>query len=484
MSFPVTFPTNIIFAQTGFNNFLYAIKPIFNMKKIVTSTLALLCILSIICPSNIYGQVPLNTFIGADHLAADSDPICDFPIFPDVAPDLEGPYEGDFVHDFKLYTLEGDSMQLSGALNDRKPVLLIGCNYTCFVFRGKIDLINNLQATYGDQIKIYLVYTVEAHPVIDVSPYFGVEAVGDQNYADGILYRQPTTYGERKAIVSDMLAAEEINVPVLIDNPCNVWWLNFGTAPNCAFLIDPDGYIFDSQNWLNKEPENIYASIDSMLGVVGSGAFDPQGSFTAVDEGLDIYYGTAGNVISSHITLSNTSDDDVLIDFLRTANDIPATWLSYICTDLCFSPDADSTSVYLMPGQTEEVRVDFYTDDLPNDGTVDVTFRNRTDFTNTYSYSFKAQSVDETAVENIGAEQEIKIYPNPGHNNDAIQIIYNVRNTSADWQILNAEGQIVETGLFSTGNNHEINIEKVAAGIYFLRITDHNKNIISSIAID
>lgn len=178
---------------------------------------------------------------------------------------------------------------MSGLLNSVKPVLLVGCNYTCYVFRGKIDVINEMKAMYGDDLQIYLVYTVEAHPVIDFSPYFGYENVGADNYAEGILYRQPTTYGERKDIVSDMLANETINVPVLIDGPCNEFWTNWGTNPNPAWLIAPDGYVYDAQKWFNKEPEDMYASIDDLLGLVGTGTYDPEGAFDAVLEPEEVF---------------------------------------------------------------------------------------------------------------------------------------------------------------------------------------------------
>jgi hypothetical protein len=59
-------------------------------------------------------------------------------------------------------------------------------------------------------------------------------------------------------------------------------------------------------------------------------------------------------------TFTNTSDDDVLIDFVRTEADIPEGWFTTLCTDLCYSPSEDSTTVFLAPGETEIVRVDFF----------------------------------------------------------------------------------------------------------------------------
>lgn len=442
------------------------------MKK---QLLFILC-LSVASIFRVNAQVPLDSFIGMDHLPADTDPICDILTYPEVSSDLEGPFEGTLVHDFKLYTMDGDSVQLSGLLNDRKPVLLISCSYTCYVFRGKIDVINNVIDGYGDRVKVYLVYTVEAHPVVDVSPYFGVETVGAQNYTDGVLYRQPTTYGERKDMITEMLDHETINAPILIDGPCNYWWENFGTAPNCAFLIDPDGYVYDAQNWFQKDPEDIYATMDALLDSVDAGSFVPEGSFTAEDEGEPVYYGTVGNTITAHVDLTNTSATDaVLIDFLRTDVSIPGEWTSSLCTDLCFSPDEDSTSVYLLPGATEEVMVDFFTDDYTiGSGTVSVTFRNRYDESNSYNYVFLAQTVAEVAVETIPAEN-MNLYPNPAEGAQSVHLQYAPLNGDAAWSLMDISGRKISNGTIASNGTTALETDGLPAGIYMIHITDGAK---------
>ena len=74
---------------------------------------------------------------------------------------------------------------------------------------------------FGEDVNFFLVNTVEAHPFGD-EPYFGYEYPGDENMiADGVLYPQPTTYGERKAIATDMVANMDLpDIPVLLDDPC------------------------------------------------------------------------------------------------------------------------------------------------------------------------------------------------------------------------------------------------------------------------
>jgi hypothetical protein len=122
---------------------------------------------------------------------------------------------------------------------------------------------------HNTKLRIYIVYGVEAHPNIDVSPYSGTVWTTSQNQTAGILYRQPTTYGGRKTVVQDMLNAMNIQPKVLIDGPCNNWWSNFGPAPNNAYLIHPKGTVFAKHGWYDKAPLNIQNDISSLLNVLG-----------------------------------------------------------------------------------------------------------------------------------------------------------------------------------------------------------------------
>ena len=38
---------------------------------------------------------------------------------------------------------------------------------------------------------------------------------------------------------------------ILVDAPGNDWWLNFGQAPNNAYLILTDGKVHSKQGWFN-----------------------------------------------------------------------------------------------------------------------------------------------------------------------------------------------------------------------------------------
>ena len=202
----------------------------------------------------------------------DKDSICPMVFNIDTAYRYEstGLYEGDTIPEFVLYTVKDERISISEVLKSGKPVLLIGGSYTCPVFRQKRERINQLQATYGERVNIFVVYTQEAHPEgPDLSPNSGTVWTLDANIKKNILYPQPRTYGDRRKAAMDMLASRELHVPLLLDGPCNPWWTTFGVAPNSAFLISPNGTLICKQGWLNGGlPMSVY--IDSVLAAMNN----------------------------------------------------------------------------------------------------------------------------------------------------------------------------------------------------------------------
>jgi hypothetical protein len=209
-------------------------------------------------------QPNLGPSIGVGSLPANSDEVCDIPFFLDNFI-YAGMNEGELIPDFNLYDLNGNEVIMSELLGQGKPVLMVAGSITCWVFREKIAVLNDLVQAYNDEIEIFIVYTVEAHPVVDASPYFGYEVVGGQNISEDLLYHQPVTYGQRKAIVNDLLNLYDINVPVYIDGPCNNWWETFGPAPNIGYLIDTDGTILAKEPWFDKHPWDIECDLEEHL---------------------------------------------------------------------------------------------------------------------------------------------------------------------------------------------------------------------------
>lgn len=257
------------------------------MKHPLQITLAFILILSLVCSEHLVAQVALKPSIGLFSIPNDSDPVCTIPLAIDPGNffELPGLHEGDTIPDFKLYTLGNDSMQIGELLTDGKPVLLIGGSYTCPKFRNHLDEVVDLDATYGTQIHIYIIYTVEAHPADpDISPYKGEVWQLNSNDQLGIIYHEPVTYLDRKNTAGDMIS--EINIPVtlLLDGPCNAWWQTFALAPNPAFLIQPNGIIFKKQGWFDNGLYAVSNAIDSLLQELPTSVQDIKQHFTVVND--------------------------------------------------------------------------------------------------------------------------------------------------------------------------------------------------------
>ncbi|MBK7297848.1 MAG: redoxin domain-containing protein [Flavobacteriales bacterium] len=164
------------------------------------------------------GQPVLLPSIGISTLPGNDDPVCTLPLQTPPITSV-GRDAGETAADFTLYDRDGNAFNLHDALAAGKPVLMISASYTCPVFRNKVPSINSVVATYGDELTTVIIYTVEAHPDQDISPYFGVVNTGAQNISAGILYRQPTTYGERKDVLDALTLDMQIDAPIIWTDP-------------------------------------------------------------------------------------------------------------------------------------------------------------------------------------------------------------------------------------------------------------------------
>jgi hypothetical protein len=359
--------------------------------------------------------------IGLNGLPADSDSICAIPVYTGNF-NVTGYQVSDTVPDFTLYDYNGNAFNLHSALQTGVPVVLIAGSLTCPVYRGKIAEINQMAAVYGNQLQIFIVYTVEAHPIIDISPYSGTVWVTSQNQTQNILFRQPVTYGERKAMVDTMLSLYTINVPVLIDGPCNNWWLNYGPAPNNAYLIDTSGVVVAKHPWFNKAPLNMFCAVDSLIGF-NSGlcnTYGNNGLFTFALDLDSVAYGQPGQTLAIHATLTNiSSNQNVVIDIVKKQVNIPSGWASALCADICHAPTVDSIRITIPPSTVQPFIFYFYTDLTPNQGMVGVLFRNAFNGQNRFRQGFYGYT-NFTGTEWPSLTDELLIFPNPA--TSAIQL--------------------------------------------------------------
>lgn len=177
-----------------------------------------------------------------------------------------GPEAGERSPTFVLTTLEGQPVTLAEALKSGPVVLEFG-SYTCPVFRQQHGAMEALHAAYGDHATFLTVYTVEAHPQGDPSPYTGQEWVTNENRRSGILYRQPTTAAERRELADTMRDELAVRMPIIVDDMENSTWHAFGMAPNAAYLIGSDGRVKVRQGWF--EPREFERALQREVGEPG-----------------------------------------------------------------------------------------------------------------------------------------------------------------------------------------------------------------------
>jgi hypothetical protein len=430
----------------------------------------------------VFVSAQLLPSIGIGSLPNDNDAVCTIPTYTGSF-DVSGYFEGDTVHDFTLYDMNGDSVNLASVLSDGKPTLLIGGSYTCPVFRGTIADINNMASIYSGLLNIYIVYVVEAHPVNDPSPYSGTVWVPSANYTEGVLYQQPTTYGERKALIDSMQQHYTINAPILIDGPCNNWWLNYGPAPNNAYLINTNGVVVAKHAWFNRAPDNMYCDIDSFLGTNSGNCitFGNNGAFTFTLDADSVAYGLPTQTLAVHGELTNiSSTDNVVIDIIKRQINIPGGWQSAICADICYASTVDSTRLTLAPNQVQPFTYYFYTDGHPDQGDVRVLFRNVYNTANKMGQGFYGNTMTVGIDENVSSD-DFFISPNPFHT--TASLILPRTFTKGELKLYNILGKELYCAVVSDGNS-VISNKGFAPGIYFVHLISEGKEWTAKMVVE
>ncbi|MBI3511669.1 MAG: T9SS type A sorting domain-containing protein [Bacteroidetes bacterium] len=178
---------------------------------------------------------------------------------------------GNTVGDFTLFDSSSHATQLSALLAQGKPVMVISMSLSCPASRHSlVYVLPDVVAMYGSQVNFLVVYVLEAHPVTpDVSPYSNTVWTTQLNYNDSILIRQETNYLQRKSEAEDLIHLYRPSCPLLIDQPGNEYWRNFGPAPNNAYLINTDGVVYSKYGWFDQSKQQIVIDIASLLSATG-----------------------------------------------------------------------------------------------------------------------------------------------------------------------------------------------------------------------
>lgn len=410
----------------------------------------------------------LGKMIGVENEPNSQEQICSIPFYLGLFSE-SGYNEGEVVNDFSLFNPDGVRYRLTNLLEE-KPVLVIAGSYTCWRFRDQLPDINAVTNYYGEDLTVLIVNTVEAHP-LDVSPYSGTIWTGEPNFIEEVLYPQPTTYGERLNVISDMLSEMAVVPEVLVDDPCNQWWLNFGPAPNNAYLIDTNGEVAFKHDWVNSYPDDLWCDLDDFFHDGNEFCNDAgdSGSFSVElnSESEAVVYGTAGEVLTISTTIQNLSQtDNVTIDVERESEYVPSTWSTALCIDVCYNTTVSNASVTIPPAGEQEFIFYFYTGPEEGTGSAQVHFENANVEGNDDFIEFTAVTGTPTNVDEQHSESW-SLFPNPAADFVNLDIPESLIGETVS--LFDANGRIVLQQDLSASTDR-LDISSIPVGLYFVRL--------------
>jgi len=377
------------------------------MNKILTLVFLTFCATATLAQGPV-----LHPSLGLPTEPLPSDAIC---VVTDYNNDFEnnGPDVGDTATDFTLYSISGTPYTLSQRLGIGRPVLMIGGSYTCPIFRNKVALINNIAQQFAGQLEVVIVYTIEAHPETDLSPYTGLVNPTQQNINQGILYDQPTTYTERLAIAQDMFNATAVQESMVVfDGPCNPWWNHYGPAPNNSYLIDTTGIIVSKHPWFDDYPDNIWCDLQNYFELPTTECDTATGgSFTVTLTGQSVT-GVVGSTVYGTAEIVNNTDMSVRVSVTRIIENLPNDWTSSMCITQCLDDAVSVDTVQVEANSTQSFSIDFHTGPLPDTGQVRIGFRNTSDPTNQFAHWFQCITQEANAVSSPTTRPYV-MFPNP-----------------------------------------------------------------------
>ncbi len=173
----------------------------------------------------------------------------------------QGVQVGQSLDDVAVFTLEGKAAKLALMWKER-PALIVTASLTCPVARERCPNLQAILEEFNPEVRVLVLYTIDAHPKGDDSPYSpGREWVTQQNEKTSVLHAQPNTLEERLELARELHERLGGLPSMIVDAMDNKAWQTLGSGPNLAVLVDTDGQVIAKQGWLDAEAmrESIYA---------------------------------------------------------------------------------------------------------------------------------------------------------------------------------------------------------------------------------
>ncbi|MFQ5635372.1 MAG: deiodinase-like protein [Gammaproteobacteria bacterium] len=130
--------------------------------------------------------------------------------------------------------LPGDESISLSDFRGRNLALVFG-SYTCPIYRGQIERLNEIHADLRDRLAFLLIYISEAHPEDGWKV--------DINHTQDVVYDQPTATGERAAVAAVCVARHDIRMPIALDDMDDSINHAYSASPERLYLVDGEGIV-------------------------------------------------------------------------------------------------------------------------------------------------------------------------------------------------------------------------------------------------
>jgi hypothetical protein len=185
----------------------------------------------------------------------------------------------------------------------------------------------------------------------------------------------------------------------------------------------------------------------------------------------------------------NTSGETINFRIDRTVNTLPGDWMSSICIDLCYAPWVNSADADILPGDTLDFSLHFFTDDTPAAGSVELVFSDNagtSPITQMFTGTTSTTGIGD-AIINANSLQLFGNYPNPFNGSTQIAFFVPIGVTEAEIVVYNSAGQKVAgsamefttSGRYLWRFNPESMSRSLSSGTYFYRVLAGNGQSLS-----
>lgn len=213
----------------------------------------------------------------------------------------------------------------------------------------------------------------------------------------------------------------------------------------------------------------MWCDIDDLLGT-SSGFCNMngnQGTFAlTLDDGDSLAIGQPGEVLAIHTTIHNlSSTDNVKLRIKKAKVDIPKTWQTALCADICYATDVEETDIVIGPAETQPFIFYFYTDAMPDSGFARVQFINLENGQNKTSVRFFGITEVSSSID-APIPSGVSCFPNPA--DQQITLAGSASIGIGHWAMFDIHGAMAIEGEWSFPGT-EIDTSRLPSGYYLLK---------------